>query len=212
AMHAFTYDPGGALYWQEGTFHHTQGETPYGPQRVRDAGVFRYEPRTERFEIYVSYPFADPWGHYFDRLGQDFVACASGGANYYATAFSGQVEYPTKHGGLEQFLKMQWRPTCGCELVSSRNFPDETQGDYLLNNCIGFQGVLRYHVKEDKSGFHADPIEPLLQSSDPCFRPVDLEFGPDGALYVLDWFNPLVGHMQHSLRDPNRDTRHGRIW
>ena len=36
--------------------------------------------------------------------------------------------------------------------------------------------------------------------------------GPDGALYIADWFNPLVGHMQHSLRDPNRDHVHGRIW
>ena len=31
-------------------------------------------------------------------------------------------------------------------------------------------------------------------------------------LYVVDWYNPLVGHMQHSLRDPNRDVEHGRIW
>lgn len=212
AMHAFVYDPGGALYFQEGTFHHSQIETPYGPRRIRDAGVFRYEPRTEKFDIYISYPFANPWGHYYDRWGQDFLADASGGANYFATAFSGDVDYPDKRGGMEQFLKMQWRPTCGCELVSSRQFPDDTQGDYLLNNNIGFQGVLRYRVKEDGSGFHADPVEPLLTSSDPCFRPVDLEFGPDGALYVVDWFNPLVGHMQHSLRDPNRDTRHGRIW
>jgi glucose/arabinose dehydrogenase len=212
AMHTFVYDPGGALYWQEGTFHHTQVETPNGPKRIHDAGVFRYEPRTEKFDVYVSYPFANPWGHYFDRWGQDFVADASGGANYYATAFSGDIDYPDKRGGMEQFLKMQWRPTCGCELVSSRNFPEESQGDYLLNNNIGFQGILRYRMKEDGSGFHADPIEPLLRSSDPCFRPVDLEFGPDGALYVVDWFNPLVGHMQHSLRDPNRDTRHGRIW
>ena len=44
------------------------------------------------------------------------------------------------------------------------------------------------------------------------FRPVDLEFGPDGAFYLVDWYNPLVGHMQHSLRDPNRDHVHGRIW
>jgi hypothetical protein len=55
-------------------------------------------------------------------------------------------------------------------------------------------------------------VTPLLQSSDPNFRPVDLEFGPDGAFYIVDWFNPLVGHMQHSLRDPNRDVNHGRIW
>ena len=67
-------------------------------------------------------------------------------------------------------------------------------------------------MKEDGSGFKADPVEPLLRSSDPNFRPVALQFGPDGALYVVDWFNPLVGHMQHSLRDPNRDVEHGRIW
>ncbi len=212
AMHAFTWDPGGALYWQEGTFHHTQVETPYGPQRVKEAGVFRYEPKTQKFDIFVSYGFANPWGHYFDKWGQNLVADASGGANYYGTAFSGQVDYPQKHGSLKQFLEKQWRPTSGCELVSSRNFPDETQGDYLLNNVIGFQGVLRYRMKEDGSGFHADPVQPLLSSTDANFRPVDLEFGPDGALYLVDWYNPLIGHMQHSLRDPNRDVEHGRIW
>ena len=157
AMHAFTWDPGGALYWQEGTFHRTQVETPYGPQRVRDAAVFRFEPKTWKFGVFVSYPFANPWGHTFDKWGQDFVADASGGANYFATAFSGAVDYPDKHKSMPEFLKMQWRPTSGCELVSSRNFPEDTQGDYLLNNVIGFQGVLRYRVKEEGSGFHADP-------------------------------------------------------
>ena len=59
-------------------------------------------------------------------------------------------------------------------------------------------------MKEDGSGFAADPVEPLLQSTDPNFRPVDLEFGPDGALYVVDWFNPLVGHMQTFVRPQPR--------
>ncbi len=212
AMHAFTWDPGGALHWQEGTFHYSQVETPYGPRRCNEAGVFRYEPRTARFDVFVSYGFANPWGHYIDRWGQNFVADASGGANYYGTAFSGQVNYPHKHGGMQQFFPMQWRPTCGCELVYSRHFPDDTQGDYLLNNNIGFQGVLRYRVKEDKSGFAGSAVDPLLRSSDPNFRPVALQFGPDGALYIVDWFNPLIGHMQHSLRDPKRDHTHGRIW
>ena len=212
AMHAFTWDPGGALYWQEGTFHRTQVETPYGPKREHDAGVFRFEPKTWKFEVFVSYPFANPWGHTFDKWGQDFVADASGGNNYFATAFSGQTDYPAKHGRMPELLKMQWRPTSGCELVSSRNFPEDTQGDFLLNNVIGFQGVLRYRMKEVGSGFHADPVEPLLRATDGNFRPVDLEFGPDGALYLVDWYNPLIGHMQHSLRDPNRDVEHGRIW
>lgn len=212
ALHAFTWDPGGALYWQEGTFHYSQIETPYGPRRCNEAGIFRFEPRTLKFDVFVSYPFANPWGHYFDRWGQNLVADASGGANYYGTAFSGQVVYPAKHGTMNQFLVKQWRPTCGCELVSSRHFPDDTQGDYLLNNDIGFQGILRYRMKDDGSGFKADPVEPLLSSTDPNFRPTALQFGPDGALYVVDWYNPLIGHMQHSLRDPNRDTQHGRIW
>jgi glucose/arabinose dehydrogenase len=212
AMHAFTWDPGGALHWQEGTFHYSQVETPYGPRRCNEAGVFRWEPRSWKFDIFVSYGFANPWGHYIDRWGQNFVADASGGANYFGTAFSGQVVYPQKHGGMKQFFPMQWRPTCGCELVYSRHFPDDTQGDYLLNNNIGFQGILRYRVKENGSGFAGEAIEPLLKSSDPNFRPVALQFAPDGSLYVVDWFNPLVGHMQHSLRDPNRDHTHGRIW
>lgn len=212
SISAFTWDQGGALYFEEGTFHHSQIETPYGPERCVNAGVYRFEPRTWKLSTFVSYGFANPWGHVVDGWGQNFVADASGGANYYGTAFSGDVDYPNKHGGLKQFLTKQWRPTAGCELVSSRNFPEELQGNYLLNNCIGFQGVLNYKMKEEASGFHADPVEPLLQSSDPNFRPVDIEFGPDGALYVCDWFNPLVGHMQHSIRDPNRDKSHGRIW
>lgn len=212
SLSAFTWGPGGGLYFQEGTFHHTQVETPYGPTRLKDAGVFRYEPKTEKFEVFVSYRFANPWGHVFDRWGQNFVADASGGANYFGTAFSGQVDYPHKHRKMKQFLTKQWRPTAGCELVSSRNFPEEAQGNYLLNNCIGFHGVLQYSMKDDGSGFAAEPVQPLLQASDQNFRPVDLQFGPDGALYVVDWFNPLIGHMQHSIRDPNRDKNHGRIW
>ncbi|MEW4563368.1 PVC-type heme-binding CxxCH protein [Bremerella sp. JC770] len=212
SISAFTWGPGGALYFQEGTFHHSQVETPYGPERVANAGIFRYEPLTEKLDIFVSYGFANPWGHTFDDWGQNYVADASGGANYFGAAFSGDVVYPQKHGRMNQFLKKQWRPTAGCEIVSSRNFPESAQGNYLLNNCIGFQGILQYKVKDEGSGFHADPVDPLLVSKDTSFRPVDIQFGPDGALYIVDWYNPLVGHMQHSLRDPKRDKHHGRIW
>ncbi len=212
SISAFTWGPGGKLYFQEGTFNQTQVETPDGPQRCSDAGVFRYDPRRERMDVFISYRFANPWGHTFDRWGQNFLADASGGANYFATAFSGAVDYPRKHNGMKQFLTKQWRPTCGCEFVSSRNFPDEVQGDYLLNNDIGFQGTLQYRMREEGSGFAATPVDPLMRSSDPSYRPVDLKFGPDGALYLCDWYNPLVGHMQHSVRDPNRDHTHGRIW
>ena len=212
AIGAFASDPAGGLLMEEGTFHQTAVETIRGPKRCSNAGIFRYDRRREQFDVFVSYGFANPWGQTFDRWGQYFVADASGGTNYFGTAFSGDVDYPQKHGGLKQFLKMQWRPTSGCEFVSSRQFPDDAQGNYLLNNCIGFQGILQYKMRDDGAGFAADPVDPLLKSNDPNFRPVDLEFGADGCLYVVDWYNPLVGHMQHSLRDPNRDHFHGRIW
>jgi putative heme-binding domain-containing protein len=212
AIGAFASDPGGGLLMEEGTFHQTAVETIRGPRRCSNAGIFRYDRRREQFDVFVSYGFANPWGQTFDRWGQYFVADASPGANYFGTAFSGDVDYPQKHGSLKQFLQKQWRPTSGCEFVSSRQFPDDAQGNYLLNNCIGFQGVLQYKMRDDGAGFAADPVDPLLKSNDPNFRPVDLEFGADGCLYVVDWYNPLVGHMQHSLRDPNRDHFHGRIW
>lgn len=212
AIGAFACDPAGGLLMMEGTFHQTAVETAHGPKRCSNAGIFRYDRRREQFDVFVSYGFANPWGQTFDRWGQYFVADASGGANYFGTAFSGDIDYPHKHGGLKQFLQKQWRPTSGCEFVSSRQFPGDAQGNYLLNNCIGFQGVLQYKMREDGSGFAADPVDPLLKSNDRNFRPVDLEFGADGCLYLVDWYNPLVGHMQHSLRDPNRDHAHGRIW
>jgi azurin len=51
----------------------------------------------------------------------------------------------------------------------------------------------------------------LLLSGDENFRPTDAVFGEDGALYVSDWANVIIGHMQHNIRDPNRDHQHGRV-
>lgn len=211
-INCFTYGPGGDLYFQEGTFHHTQVETPYGPVRCKNAGSYRYEPLSQKLDVFVSYNYANPHGISFDKWGQTFISDASGGANYFATAFSGHLPYPDKHSSMQQFFPKRVRPTSGCEFVSSRHFPDEAQGRFLLNNCIGVQGILQHEVKPVGSGYEGKEIEPLLLSSDPNFRPVDLQFGPDGALYVIDWQDALVGHMQYSLRDPLRDKKHARIW
>ncbi len=211
-INAFTYGPGGDLYFQEGTFHHTQIETPYGPVRCANAGTYRYEPRSGKLSVFVSYNYANPHGITFDKWGQTYIADASGGMNYYATAFSGYLPYPEKHSVMNTFFPKRVRPTSGCEFVSSRNFPDNMQGNFLLNNCIGVQGTLNHTMKAVGSGYEGTEIEPLALNSDANYRPVDMEFGPDGALYIVDWAEALIGHMQYSIRDPLRDHTHGRIW
>lgn len=212
SIHAFQWGPGGGLYFQEGTFLHSQVETPYGPVRLENAGVWEYEPTSEQLRVFVSYPFANPWGHVIDRWGQNFISDASNGNNHYGTAYSGRVDYPAKQRTIKEWTLTKVRPTSGIEFVSSRQFPDESQGRFLINNVIGFHGTKQYRVVEDGSGFVGIEEEPLLQSTDSNFRPVALQFGPDGALYVVDWFNPLIGHMQYSVRDPRRDAAHGRVW
>ena len=210
---SFQLDPGGALYFQEGTFHQTQVETPYGPPvRCSNAGVFRYEPKSQRFDVYVSYGFANPHGHAFDRWGQDIVVDGTGSVPTHGTLFSGHVDYPHKHGGPPQVYQQRTRPTPGIEFLSSRHFPEEFQGNLLVPNVIGFQGILRYKIEDKGASLAGTELEPILSSRDPNFRPSDIETGPDGAIYFLDWQNPIIGHMQHNLRDPSRDRIHGRVY
>ncbi len=212
AANSFVWGPDGWLYFQEGVFHRSQIETVHGPQRNRDACVWRFHPRTWQVERHIAYGFANPHGHVFDRWGQEFVTDGTGNVNYYALPLSGRVIHPDKHRSTAPFFQQRTRPCAATEIVSSQHFGPDWEGDYLVANVIGFQGILRYDVRDDGSGFAADEGEPLVFSEDPNFRPSDIEVGPDGAVYFLDWSNPIIGHMQHHLRDPNRDQVHGRVY
>ncbi len=210
---SFVLDPGGALYFQEGVFHTTQVETPYGPPvRNANAAVYRYEPRTHKFEVYVAYDFANPHGHVFDRWGEDFVMDGTGAEPYIGACFSGRTYFPQRHKRAPKLYEQRTRPCPGMEILSSRQFPDDMQGNLLVANVIGFLGILQYRMVDKDSGFVGEEVEPFVQSDDPNFRPVDLKVGPDGAVYFLEWQNPIIGHLQHHLRDPSRDHIHGRIY
>jgi putative heme-binding domain-containing protein len=210
---SFSLDPGGALYFQEGTFHHTQVESPYGPPvRSANAGVYRFEPFTQRFSVYVPYGFANPHGHVWDRWGQDIIHDGTGANPYHGAVISGYLPGLGKHLGAPQVYQQRTRPCSGTEILSSRHFPAEFEGNLLVANVIGFQGILRYKLQDKGSSLGAEELEPLVFSSDPSFRPADIETGPDGAVYFTDWQNPIIGHMQHNLRDPSRDRKHGRVY
>ena len=213
SISALTWGQDGALYMQMGTFLHTQVETPYGPQRSAYGETWRYDPLTMKLEPYISYPYANPWGNVFTRNGTHLIGDTSTGMNYFAPPLTVATDYPIKHVEMKDMLTLKIRPkTCGMEIVSSRNFPDNYQGNVLFNTFIGFQGVTNHSLTESGSGLIGRQEDPILQSKDPQFRPVDLQFGPDGALYLVDWFNQVINHGERALRDPNRDKTHGRIW
>ncbi|MBC8351092.1 MAG: HEAT repeat domain-containing protein [Planctomycetes bacterium] len=227
---AFEWGPDGGLYFQEGTFKFSQVESPYGLTRLHEAGIWRYEPKTAKFGVHASMAFSNPWGHVFDPWGQNFIGDASPGYSYWAAPITGHIEYPLKHPGGSQhrriasetggdpkyqfprFYPKRTRPLGGCAMVSSRHFPPEAQGNFLVTNCIGDRMVLNHEVREKGSGFVGKEVAPIVSCEDGNFRPVDIQIAPDGSLYIVDWHNALIGHLQHNLRDPSRDHSHGRIW
>ena len=211
---AFCADPSGAIYMEEGTFLHTHVETAYGPVRSSNGGFFRYSPQRQALERSARLSIPNPWGVAFDAWGQNFFLDTSDPGMRWMTPGMVNVPYgqfcPLPDNLIEE--KHLVRPTSGLEFVSSSHFPDDVQGDIMLCNSIGFLGIKQHTLKDDGTGYKSHHRQDLLVSSDPNFRPVDLEFAPDGSLYVVDWQNKLIGHMQHSARDPLRDHAHGRIY
>jgi len=214
AVGAFCADPSGAVMLCEGVFLHSSVETPYGPVRGIDGGFYRFSPQRTHLERTAQVSIPNPWGFAFDDWGQDFFLHSSGTRinwlapseikpTYGARAPLTRNLAPDGHGV---------RPTSGLEFVSSAHFPDEVQGDMLVANNIGFLGIKQHKIEEDGTGYKTSHRQDLLTSKDGNFRPVDLEFAPDGSLYVVDWHNVLIGHMQHNARDPLRDHAHGRIY
>lgn len=203
SANAFVIGPDGGLYWSRGIFNVANMETPTQTYRSTASGVYRFDPRT--FEMDFIFPIGpNPHGDVFDQWGFQFANDGTGGTGSYVNIGKGTGNKP--------WFKKRVRPVAATGILSSSHFPKANNGNFLICNVIGFQGVLQHEVKYDGADITAEEIEPILYSSDPTFRPSDIEVGGDGALYVSDWSNALIGHMQHNMRDPNRDAQHGRIY
>jgi mono/diheme cytochrome c family protein len=212
--HAFTVDPSGAIYSGEGVFLHTNVETSYGTVRATNGGFYRYSPQLRKLERTAQLSIPNPWGIAFDDWGQPFFAETSSPDMRWMMPGSVLPRYGEATHKSAQLIEdaHRVRPTSGLEFVSSRHFPDDIQGDFLINNTIGFLGTKEHTLKDDGTGYSSKHRADLVVSEDRNFRPVDMEFAPDGSLYLIDWHNILIGHMQHNARDPLRDHSHGRIY
>jgi putative heme-binding domain-containing protein len=207
ALHDIAWTPDGTLIFRESVFHHTQVETPYGPVRQQNSGWFRYEPATQRLTSFGTYSSTNPWGVTFDDWGQHQASHP-----IYAAAFHAlDPPYPTQHprpSGLRAYSG-----TCGAEFIDFNTFPDELLKGHFIK--VRYKPTNRVEIHkwvESEFGYDEQYVSDLIFSSNLSFIPVDLRYGPRGAMYVCDWYNPVKGHAQYSLRDDRRDRHSGRIW
>lgn len=221
------YGPDGGIYWQSGVFMVHNHEHPWGPSLQSSASaMYRFDPR--RFTIAMHAPNSpNPHGISFDYWGYHYATDGTGGRAF-------QVRPEGNGFKMHELLKKEVRPVTASEVVSSTHFPESMQGDFLICNVIGFLGIKHYHLERNPEtgavwgepagdeltvtvtnadgSQTVDKSRGLLMSGDKNFRPSDAIFAPDGSLYFSDWQNVIIGHMQHNVRDPNRDHLHGRIF
>jgi azurin len=213
AANNLIFGPDGGIYWQSGIFLQHNMETPWGPSLTTgSSAMYRFDPRRYTVSL-VAGNSPNPHGTSFDQWGYLYANDGTGGRSY-------QVR--PNGNGFKMFplLNKEVRPVSADAIVSGTNFPDEMQQNFLVCNTIGYLGIKQYKMhrdgfpdKKQKLGevWGTPDVEPL-RSDDGNFRPTDAVFGEDGALYVADWHNVIIGHMQHNVRDPNRDKKHGRIY
>ena len=207
AMNNFQYGPDGGLYYQRGVFHVSNVETPWTtPHKSGASAMYRFNPRTFTFSQHAGNS-PNPHGISFDRWGYHYATDGTGGRAY-------QVVPKGNGFAMRGLLKKEVRPVASSGIISSANFPDDKQQCFMLCNTIGFLGLKHYKLtRNPETGeVNGQPLGDLFVSDDRNVRPSDADFGSDGALYVSDWHNVIIGHMQHNIRDPQRDHNHGRIY
>lgn len=210
-LHTLHWGPDGRLYMNQSVYTRTNTETPHGVVRLKAGGVFRFDPRDHRLEILFR-GWVNTWGHQFDDYGQSFLTDGAGsqginwgvpGATYFTLAPARRILRSVSSGSYPKF--------CGLEIIRSEHFPADWQGDVITCDFRAHR-VVRFKLTEQGAGYATTEMPDLLRTTAASFRPLDAKLGPDGALYLADWSNPIIQHGEVDFRDPRRDKEHGRIW
>jgi len=209
-IHTLRWGYDGQLYFNQSIYIHSHIETPHGVRRLGGGGIWEFRPETMELDVFIR-GLVNPWGHHFDRWGQSFATDGAGGEGinyclpgaYYFTAPDAVR--------ILQGLNPGTPKDCGLEVASGRHLPDDWQGNLLTNDFRGNR-VCRYVITEDGAGYASREQAELIKTKHVAFRPIDIKMGPDGAIYIADWYNPIIQHGEVDFRDPRRDHTRGRIW
>ena len=206
------HGPDGALWFTQGLHAFSRVETAWGLARLEKAGVWKLNPRTQKMSAYFNGGKAghNCWGVAFDDYNQVFHKSGDRPVGYYSVPGLVALADPDEYHPTGALFDTNPK-TNSLEFIGTKALPDDIQGCALIGGYFG--NVVELHrLEDDGAGFKSMQLPKLVKSSDTSFRPVDVSIGPDGAMYLCDWFNPVIGHYQASYADPRRDRSHGRIW
>jgi putative membrane-bound dehydrogenase-like protein len=209
---SLTWGPDGWLYGLNGVFNHSHVKYPKtNPNYKEDhkgwpltCAMFRIHPRTREFQVFCE-GTSNPWGIAFNNEGEAFVsACVIDHlwhlveTGYYHRQggpyppFTWKIESIVKH-------KHQKAAYCGIHYFDSDAYPEQYRGKLYMGNIHG--GCLNVdRVERDGSTYKGIGEPDFLTANDAWFMPVVQKTGPDGSLYVLDWYDRY-----HCYQDANRD-------
>jgi putative heme-binding domain-containing protein len=209
-IHTFRWGPDGRFYFNQSIYIHSHVETPTGVKRLNGGGIWRFRPESLALEVFAR-GWVNAWGHAFDPWGRSLVTDGAGGEGisygFPGAAYQAAVGSPRILHGMNPGSPKY----CGLERVDGGHMPEEARG-LLVTNDFRANRVCRFRLAESGSGFRSEKLPDLIHSSRVTFRPIDAKMGPDGALYIADWYNPIIQHGEVDFRDDRRDRVHGRIW
>jgi putative heme-binding domain-containing protein len=209
-LHTFRWGPAQRLHMLQSIYIHSHVETPRGVERLNAGGIWQFRPDTWELDVFAK-GWVNAWGLHWLPYGSTFVTDGAGGEGinyavpdaYYATAYGAPR--------ILQGLNPGSPKHCGLEVVTGRHLPDDWQNSLITCDFRGHR-VCRFTLTERGSGYVSQEQQELIKSDHVAFRPIDVKMGPDGAIYIADWYNPIIQHGEVDFRDPRRDHTHGRIW
>jgi putative membrane-bound dehydrogenase-like protein len=212
---SLTWGPDGYLYGLNGVFNQSRVKHQ-GKDWTFTCAMFRIHPRTRDFEVFCE-GTSNPWGIAFDGEGSAFVSACVIDHLWHLT----QTGYYHRQGGpyppftwkIESIVKHRHQKAAYCGLCwfDSDAYPPEYRGKLFMGNihggCINSDELTR-----DGSTYFARPRPDFLTANDPWFMPVAQKVGPDGCMYVLDWYDRYHCY-QDARRDPaGIDRLRGRLY
>ncbi|MSU27663.1 MAG: hypothetical protein EXS27_07070, partial [Pedosphaera sp.] len=177
--------------------------------------VYRFRLDGSRVEHW-THGQVNPFGLAFDPLGNLYSADCHSSPIYQLLRGAHYPSFGRPHDGLgfaPTTIQHSHGSTAigGIVHISDPSWPAEFQDNLFIGNVLTSR-INRDQLEWRGSTSVGKEKTDFLSTDDPWFRPVDLQFGPDGALWVADFYNRIIGHYEVPLLHPGRDRDRGRLW